>query len=178
MGKKFGPIMQMAFIVDSFEDSIEFWTRKMNVGPFVMLEGVELKDVYYKDSPADIDFSGAIAYTGSMQIELIKQYCDTPSIYNEYVNNEKGPLHHLCTLTDNIENDIRILESQGYTNLQGGKTQDNGKFAYLDTKEREGPILEIAQLSEAGLGFFDVMREAAKNWDKKTAIMDLGEVRL
>ena len=178
MGKKFGPIMQMAFIVDSFEDSIEFWTRKMNVGPFVMLEGVELKDVYYKDSSADIDFSGAIAYTGSMQVELIKQYCDTPSIYNEYVNNEKGPLHHLCTLTDNIENDIRILESQGYTNLQGGKTQDNGKFAYLDTKEREGPILEIAQLSEAGLGFFDVMREASKNWDKKTAIMDLGEVRL
>jgi hypothetical protein len=113
-----------------------------------------------------------------MQIELVNQHCDTPSIYNEYVNNEKGPLHHLCTLTDNIENDIRILESQGYTNLQGGKTQDNGKFAYLDTKEREGPILEIAQLSEAGLGFFDVMREASKNWDKKTAIMDLGEVRL
>ena len=99
-------------------------------------------------------------------------------IYNEYVNNEKGPLHHLCTLTDDFENDVRILESQGYKNLQGGKTQDDGKFAYLDTNDREGPILEIAQLSEAGLGFFDIMLEASKSWDKKTAIMNLGEVRL
>ena len=172
MGKKFGPIMQMAFIVDSFEDSLEFWTRKMNVGPFVMLEGVELKDVYYKDSPADIDFSGAIAYTGSMQVELIKQYCDTPSIYNEYVNNEKGPLHHLAALTDDIENDIHILESQGYTNLQGGKTQDNGEFAYQHTKDKKDPIFELAQLSKSGLDFFDMMKDAAKNWDRKSAIIE------
>ena len=96
----------------------------------------------------------------------------------EYVNNEKGPLHHLCALTNDIENDIRILVSQGFINLQGGKTQDNGKFAYLDTKEREGPILELAQLSDAGLGFFDMMKEAAKNWDKKTAIMDAGNIVL
>ena len=54
------------------------------------LEGIELIDQYYKGKPADLDFSGALSYTGSMQIELIKQHCDTPSIYNEYVNNEKG----------------------------------------------------------------------------------------
>ena len=150
----------------------------MNIGPFFKLEHLNLKDVYYMDKPTELDFSVAIAYTGNMQIELVNQHCDTPSIYNEYVNNEKGSLHHLCTLTNDIENDIRILESQGYINLQGGKTQDDGKFAYLDTKEKEGPMLEIAQLSEAGLGFFDVMHEASKNWDKKTPIMDLGEVRL
>ena len=71
-----------------------------------------------------------------------------------------------------------ILESQGYKNQPGGKTHDDGKFAFLDTNDREGPILEIAQLSEAGLGFFDIMLEASKNWDKKTAVMNLGEVRL
>ena len=166
MEKKFGPMMQMAFVVNDFEEPINFWTKKMNIGPFFKLEHLNVKDVYYMDKPTELDFSVAIAYTGNMQIELVNQHCDTPSIYNEYVNNEKGPLHHLCTLTNDIENDIRILESQGYINLQGGKTQDDGKFAYLDTKEKEGPILEIAQLSEAGLGFFDVMHEASKNWDK------------
>ena len=39
-------------------------------------------------------------------------------------------------------------------------------------------MLEIAQLSKAGLGFFDIMHEASKKWDKKTAVMNLGEVRL
>ena len=58
------------------------------------------------------------------------------------------------------------------------KRQDNGKFAYLNTEDRKGPMLEIAQLSKAGLGFFDIMHEASKKWDKKTAVMNLGEVRL
>jgi methylmalonyl-CoA/ethylmalonyl-CoA epimerase len=159
MGKKFGPIMQMAFIVESFDESIKFWTEKMNVGPFIILDDIKLSDVYYKDKPANIDFSGAIAYTGGMQIELIKQHCDTPCIYNEYVNNLKGPLHHVAALTTDIENDIRILESQGYINLQGGN-------------EREGPMFELVQLSEAGLGFFDMMEQEAKNWDGKIATIE------
>ena len=172
MEKKFGPIMQMGFIVEDMDIAIDFWTKKMNVGPFIKLEGIELIDQYYKGKPADLDFSGALSYSGSMQIELIKQHCDTPSLYNEYVNNEKGWLHHLCCLTQDIENDIRILESQGYINLQGGKTQDNGQFAYLDTPERERPIFELTQLSEGGLTFFAMIEEAAKNWDKKTTLME------
>tara|TARA_B100000795_G_C22793887_1_gene438351 strand:- start:173 stop:706 length:534 start_codon:yes stop_codon:yes gene_type:complete len=172
MEKKFGPIMQMAFIVESFDESIKFWTEKMNVGPFIILDDIKLSDVYYKDKPANIDFSGAIAYTGGMQIELIKQHCDTPCIYNEYVNNLKGPLHHVAALTTDIENDIRILESQGYINLQGGKTEDNGKFVYLDTKERGEPMFELVQLSAAGLGFFDMMEQEAKNWDGKIATIE------
>lgn len=169
--------MQMAFIVESFDESIKFWTEKMNVGPFIILDDIKLSDVYYKDKPANIDFSGAIAYTGGMQIELIKQHCDTPCIYNEYVNNLKGPLHHVAALTTDIENDIRILESQGYINLQGGKTEDDGKFAYLDTKEREGPMIEIAQLSDASLRLFAMMKEASKNWDREAPVMNLGDLK-
>ena len=127
MEKKFGPMMQMAFVVNDFDEPINFWTKKMNIGPFFKLENLNVKEVYYMDKPTELDFSVAIAYTGNMQIELVNQHCDTPSIYNEYVNNEKGSLHHLCTLTNDIENDISILESQGYINLQGGKTQDDGK---------------------------------------------------
>ena len=96
MEKKFGPMMQMAFVVEDFDEPIEFWTKKMNIGPFFKLEHLNVKDVYYMDKPTNLDFSVAIAYTGSMQIELVNQHCDTPSIYNEYVNNEKGPLHHLA----------------------------------------------------------------------------------
>ena len=172
MEKKFGPIMQMGFVVEDLDDAIDYWTKKMNIGPFIKLEGIDLIDQYYKGKPADLDFSGALSYTGGMQIELIKQHCDTPSIYNEYINNEKGELHHLCCLTTDIENDISILESQGYINIQGGKTQDNGQFAYLDTQKKERPIFELTQLSQGGLSFFNMVEEAAKNWDKKTTLLE------
>ena len=121
---------------------------------------------------------GGLVFVGIFLALILENYFDE----NELRAKQHRLLEELTadleeTISD-IENDIRILESQGYMNLQGGKTQDDGKFAYLDTKEKEGPILEIAQLSEAGLGFFDVMHEASKNWDKKTQVMDLGEVRL
>ena len=31
MEKKFGPMMQMAFVVDGFDAPIEFWTKKMTI---------------------------------------------------------------------------------------------------------------------------------------------------
>ena len=133
MEKLYGPIMQMGFVVDNFEDPIKHWTEKLNVGPFFILEHLDLTDFHYRGSKSDIDFSVAISFSGDMQIELIKQHCDTPSIYNEFSEIKRGDLHHICRLTPDINNDIKILENQGYKNIQGGETEDGGiKFAYLD----------------------------------------------
>ena len=53
------------------------------------MEHLDLNDVYYNGNDTNIDFSVALAYSGDIQIELIKQHCETPSIYNDYVNNKK-----------------------------------------------------------------------------------------
>ena len=181
MERLFGPMEQMGFIVDDFDGPIKHWTEKLNVGPFFILEHLELKDIYYNGKNGienEIDFSVALAYSGNMQIEFIKQHCDTPSIYNEYVNNKKNVLHHLCTFTKDITNDIKILEGQGYKNLQGAKTLDDGTFSYLDIENNYGVILEIAQLSEGAVGMFDMIKEASINWDGKKSVMDLGEISI
>ena len=80
----------------------------------------------------NIDFSVALAYSGDIQIELIKQHCDTPSIYNDYVDNKKIAFIIFVLLRQDINDDLKILEKNGYKNIQGGKTQDGGSFAYLD----------------------------------------------
>ena len=89
MVKAFGPMEQIGIVVDNFEDPIKHWTEKLKVGPFFILEHLDLNDVYYQGNLTEIDFSVALAYSGDIQIELIKQHCNTPSIYNEYVNNKK-----------------------------------------------------------------------------------------
>ena len=62
MEKKFGPMMQMAFVVNDFDEPINFWTKKMNIGPFFKLEHLNVKDVYYMDKPTELDFSVAIVF--------------------------------------------------------------------------------------------------------------------
>ena len=177
MEKLYGPIMQMGFVVDNFEDPIKHWTEKLNIGPFFILEHLDLKDFHYRGNKSDIDFSVAISFSGDMQIELIKQHCDTPSIYNEFSEIKRGDLHHICRLTPDINNDIKILENQGYKNIQGGETEDSGiKFAYLDAQENYGSILELAELAEENLALTEAMKNASKNWDKKVSIMELEEI--
>ena len=177
MEKLYGPIMQMGFVVDNFEDPIKHWTEKLNVGPFFILEHLDLKDFHYRGNKSDIDFSVAISFSGDMQIELIKQHCDTPSIYNEFSEIKRGDLHHICRLTPDINNDIKILENQGYKNIQDGETEDGGiKFAYLDAQENYGSILELAELAEENLALTEAMKNASKNWDKKVSIMELEEI--
>ncbi len=177
MEKLYGPIMQMGFVVDDFDEPIKHWTEKLNVGPFFILEHLDLKDFHYRGNKSNIDFSVAISFSGDMQIELIKQHCDTSSIYNEYSEIKRGDLHHICRLTPDINNDIKILENQGYKNIQGGETEDGGiKFAYLDAQENYGSILELAELAEENLVLTEAMKNASKNWDKKDSIMELEEI--
>ena len=84
----------------------------------------------------------------------------------------------MCTFTKDIENDIKILESQGYKNIQGGKTMDEGTFSYLDIDSDFSPILEIAQLSDGANAMFDMIKNASKDWNGKNAIMDIGEISI
>ena len=146
--------------------------------PFIILEHLDLNDVYYNGNDTNIDFSVALAYSGDIQIELIKQHCETPSIYNDYVNNKKNTVHHFCTFSKDINKDIRDFEDSGYKNIQGGRTQDGGSFAYLDKENNFGAILEIAQLSEGGYAMFEMIKNASKNWDGKNTIMDIGEISI
>ena len=48
MEKLYGPVMQMGFVVDNFEEPIKHWTEKLNVGPFFILEHLDLKYFNYK----------------------------------------------------------------------------------------------------------------------------------
>ena len=177
MKKLYGPVMQLGFIVDDFEETIKHWTEKLNVGPFFILEHLDLKDFHYKGNKSDIDFSVAISFSGDIQIEFIKQHCDTPSIYNELSEINRGNLHHICRLTPNINNDIKIFENQGYKNIQGGETSDGGiKFCYLDANENYGSILELAELAEENLMLTEAIKKASKNWDKKIPIMEIEKI--
>ena len=90
----------------------------------------------------------------------------------------KYSFYFFYTFSKDINKDIRDFEDSGYKNIQGGRTQDGGSFAYLDKENNFGAILEIAQLSEGGYAMFEMIKNASKNWDGKNAIMDIGEISI
>ncbi len=166
-----GPVMQIAFVPTDFYAAVRYWTGTMGVGPFYLMENIQLADMRYLGEPSDCLFSIAIAYWGDMQVELIRQENDAPSIYR---GQEGAALHHTCVLTDNIEKARRIAEASGAKILVEGKVAPDGAVLYVDTGGGPGSIVEILQMSSGSEGLFAMIKSASVNWDGQEPLRKLG----
>ena len=74
---------QAAWVVNDLEEAMHRWIKTVRVGPFFVMPHVEVTQTCYHGTPTAIDFSGALAQSGPLQIELIQQHSDTPSAYRD-----------------------------------------------------------------------------------------------
>ncbi len=168
-----GEIMQLAFVPADFDAALAHWIG-MGAGPFFALDHVTLEQVTYQGRPADIDFSMVIGYWGDLQIELIRQHNDTPSIYKAWRDAGREGLHHVCVLTDDIASAKAAVAAAGGSLLQAGKVPGGGEVFYADTGGGQGTMLEVLKPAPGGREFFAMMREAHRHWDGADPVRRLG----
>ena len=166
-----GPVMQIAFVPKDFDAAVRYWTETMGIGPFFLMENIQLENMRYLGEPSECVFSIAIAYWGDMQIEIIRQEDDAPSIYR---GQEGGALHHTCVLTGNIEDARQIAEASGAKILVEGKVAPDGAVLYVDTGGGSGSIVEILQMSTGSEGLFAMIKSASIGWDGSEPLRKLG----
>lgn len=166
-----GPVMQIAFVPDDFDAALHHWTKVMGVGPFFLLENIQLEDSRYLGAPNECVFSIALAYWGDLQVELIRQQNDAPSIYRGVAG--QG-LHHTCLLTNDIVAARSIAEAAGASLLVKGKVGADGAVIYVDTGGGPGTIVEILQPASGMLDLFAMIREASRGWDGSEPLRRLG----
>lgn len=166
-----GPVMQFAFVPKDFDAAVRHWTETMGVGPFYLIENNFLEDGKYLSDPYHCVFSIAIAYWGDMQIELVRQENDAPSIYR---GAEGEALHHTCILTDDIVEARRIAEEAGAKVLVEGKVGADGHVLYVDTGGGPGTIVEILQSATGTDGLFAMIKAASVGWDGSAPLRKLG----
>jgi methylmalonyl-CoA/ethylmalonyl-CoA epimerase len=166
-----GPVMQIAFVPVDFDAAIQYWTQTMGVGPFFLMENIALEDLRYRGQPSDCVFTLALAYWGDMQIELIRQENDAPSIYK---GAEGGALHHTCVLTDDIAKARATALAAGAEILVEAKVGADGAVLYVDTGNGPGSIVEILQSASGGAGLFAMIKAASVGWDGSEPVRRLG----
>lgn len=169
-----GPIMQLSYCPADYDAALAHWIS-LGAGPFFETAHVPLEDVKFRGKPSNIDFSMALGYYGDIQIELIRQHNDAPSMYTEWHAAGNQGVQHLCVLVDDIEETRRRVAAQGGTVLQEGNIAAAGiSVIYVDTGGGPGTVIEYLQISEAGRQGFAMMREAHRNWDGKDPIRGRG----
>jgi methylmalonyl-CoA/ethylmalonyl-CoA epimerase len=166
-----GPMMQIAFVPADFDAAIAHWTEVMGVGPFFLIENIALEGMRYLGQPSDCVFTIALAYWGDMQVELIRQENDAPSIYSGC---ESGALHHTCVLTDDINQARRIALAASASILVEAKVGDDGAVLYVDTGGGPGSIVEILQPASGSDALFAMIKDASVGWDGSDPVRKLG----
>ena len=162
---RLGTIMQMAYVPADIDAALRYWTETMGVGPFFKLPHIQVESAKYRGEPADIDFTVYIAYWGDMQVELIEQHNDAPSIYRSWRVEGREGLHHVCIVVRDMAEARAICATAGAKVMQEIALPGGGEAIYVDAGGGPGSLIEMICFPAESYAFFDMMHEAARSWD-------------
>lgn len=174
MRRILGRVIQNAFVVPDLERAIEHWTQAMGVGPFFLFEHVAFSEYCFRGRAVKpMDLTIAIAYWEDLQIELIRQLDDSPSIYTEFEAAHGSGLHHMGVMSQALDADLAELARRGVQPVQRGSLPGM-RFAYIATDHHPGGMIELIEASMGARALFDRMRQAAQSWDGRDPVRAVG----
>lgn len=166
-----GSMMQMAYVVENLEKTIEEWGKLNAAGPFLVMESFEIEKMQYRGQACDeLDLRLALGYSGSMCIEFIEQKCDSPSVYRDVIEKQGYGFHHWAFMTDNFDKDVENYKSKGHEVCFSGKVAVGERYVYLDAGPQVHSMIEVIEYSPAVDELFTNIESMAKNWDGKQLI--------
>lgn len=153
---KLPPISQMGFVVQSLEESTQFYGALLNIKKWYKAKITECQ-YNYQGKAIDICLDIAVGYTGKTQIELIKTSGQDDNIYCDVPGNGSFGFHHFGIIVNNLEKQVSLMEKSGIKPLQVGTLKYGGggftMVAYLDTMQSCGFILELIETKAFGINF-------------------------
>ncbi|MCB0996258.1 MAG: VOC family protein [Acidimicrobiales bacterium] len=157
-------LFQLGFLVDDVLSAAERWSTVFGVGPFHVLPPIE-GACTYRGTEAALTVQVAIAQAGPVQIELIQQHCDRPSIYRE-MHERSGPgFHQICTVTDDYDGARTHLVESGYPPASELVTPGGQRVGYFDTVADFGFFTEVAEAVPGFLEQLAAISATCETWD-------------
>ena len=129
-------IDQLGIVIKDMDKTAKF-LEKLGIGPFPTIE---------TDVPSGKIKIGIIQQ-GDLQIELI-QPLEGNTPHAKFLKEKGEGLHHVSSHVKDIEKELQKLEKIGVKIIERGEIF-GVKYAYLDTKEKCGFILELGQWPES-----------------------------
>lgn len=86
MSRLFGPIRQNGYVVRDIRAAMDHWIHVVGVGPWFFVERVKTDWFRHRGADSPMTMSVALANSGDLQIELIQQTNDAPSLYREFLD--------------------------------------------------------------------------------------------
>jgi hypothetical protein len=158
-------IMQMAYVVADLRAAIDDWIKRLNVGPWFVLEHFTGIDPVYRGAPSRADVAIAMSFAGHMNIELIQPNDSQPSVYKELIDTSGHGFHHWGVASADFAGDIKRYEAMGMELAFRAGVPTGGEVAYFDSHGDMPGMIELIQTSPAMERVFAGWYGAALTWD-------------
>ena len=165
MSRLFGEMRQVGIVVRDIEDAMDHWSRVCGVGPWFYTDKLAVTEFSYRGvKHDDLHVSIALANSGDIQLELIQQRCQTPSMYRRFLDAGHEGMQHWSSWPVDYDDRLNRALASGYRIGQQGDSA-RGRFVYLLHEGHPGTVIEMAHMTDARRRIFDGVREAAIGWD-------------
>lgn len=168
----FGPIRQIGYVVNDIEAAMQHWIETCRIGPWFYIEKLPIFDFHYRGIAGSPHLSIALANSGEIQLELIEQRDNTPTMYRDFLDKGKEGLQHWSSWPENYDD---IYSKALKNKFEVGQEADSprGRFVYFYNEGHPGTVIELAHLTPERRKIFDEVRHVAANWDGEEPIRTL-----
>ena len=166
-----GPIRQIGYVVTDLDRALHSWVG-LGVGPWYVIRNLPQR-VTYRGEPCEITLSLALANSGDLQVELIHQHGDTPSIFTEFLAARGEGFHQLAYWTADFDATMRSVSNAGWPVVWSGGADVGTQFAYVEAPGSPAAVIEIMELTETTQGMATFLRDAAASWNGDDPVREL-----
>lgn len=156
-------MFQIGFVVNDLLGTAAQWVRVFGVGPFHVMPRAEMPCTY-RGAVSAVDMQVCVAQAGPVQIELIEQYSDGPSVFRDMFEKGQSGFHQVCTLTPDYDGKKAYYEQLGYE-LRSEVTYPGQRVAYFDTVDDFGFFTEVAEETPRFLADLARISRTCAEWD-------------
>lgn len=169
-------VRQLAYKVNDLEAAAAAHHRRFGSGPFFVARHVALASSHHRRVERPFDHSSAYGQWGSLMVELVVQHNPDPSALHDMFpwGSGREGLHHAALFVDDLGAEIARFKAEGAPLAQLSLTTSGTAFAFVDTRESLGHMLELYEPSEMLTGFYDFVAQAAQGWDGTDLVRELG----
>ena len=132
-------VAQLGYVYKDVAKQSLIMEKMLGVPMFAVMVGTN--PIIYRGREVEYTAKIAISRWLNTQIELI-QPIKGQSLHTEFLQKGREGLHHISVFVDELEPYLEYFKKMGFDIAQSGQLGKQ-KFAYLDTEEAFGLILEI-----------------------------------
>jgi hypothetical protein len=155
---------QLGHVVDDIVSAARHWSSTFGIGPFHVLPVVDQHLTLGNGDVCTLRIQVGVAQTGPVQIELIQQHCDTPSLYRDWSRNGTSAFHQVATVTSDYDGKLAHFEALGHE-IAAQSLGGTFRVGYVDTVVAFGFYTEVVEHTPRFLEQLDEIARTCAAWD-------------